>query len=259
MKYEDLKYNTPDVFENKFKNSKVLIIGGGHSTKLILDKKEELRNKFDVIIACNYVFQFFDDIVDFHIVTEKTSKTSNNNVYEALKGKDYNLNTVRIVNWKGIELYPQKYNIVKTTRSNFKYNPNIRKYKTNDGEGLLIGPVGKQNFSLGSVMLSALHFSTIIGSDEIYMIGADMCFKDEYDHFYNDSVYRSQEMKKKNIHNIIKVRLNDSDYETTEFFKQSAEYIDKLLLTTFKDIRVYDFSDGLLNTPSKLDIKEFLK
>lgn len=258
MSYENLNFQKPDIFENTKLNSKVLIIGGGHSTKSILNLKKQIRDKFDVIIACNYVFQFFDDIIDFHIVTEKTSKTSNNNVYQALSSKDFNTKIPRIVNWKGIELYPKKYNLIKTNRSNFNFNCNPAKYKTNDGEGLLIGPVGKQGFSLGSVMLSSIHFSSILGSKEVYLIGADMCFKDEFDHFYKDSVYRNQEMKKKNIHNIVKVQVSGSTYETTEFFKESAEYVDKMIPTIFSGINFFDFSDGLLTAPCKIDIKGFL-
>lgn len=259
MSYDELKFNTPSVFENKYPDSKVLIIGGGHSTKSILEYKKEIRKKFDIIIACNYSFQFFDDIIDFHIVTEKTSKTSSNTVYQALSSENFSEKVIRIVNWKGLELYPKKYNLIKTNRSNFGFKCNIKKYKSNDGEGLLIGPVGKQNFSLGSVLLSSMHFSTILGAKEIYTIGADMCFKNNFDHFYDDRAYRDSIAKKNNMHKIIKVYVDNREYETTEFFKESAEYIDVVIPTLFKDIKIYDFSDGLLKMPIKLNIEEFLK
>lgn len=259
MSYESLSFNTPSVFEGTKPNSKVLIIGGGHSTKAILEHKDKLRQKFDVIIACNYSFQFFDDIIDYHIVTEKTSKTSSNTVYQSLSNGEFSTRVIRIVNWKGLELYPKKYNFVKTTRSNFNFKCDIRKYKTIEGEGLLIGPVGKQNFSLGSVLLSAMHFSTILGSNDIYTIGADMCFKNEFDHFYDDRAYRDSIAKKGNMHKIIKVSAAGNEYETTEFFKESADYIDSVIPTLFKGINITDFSDGLLSKPTRLDINEFLK
>ena len=259
MSYESLNFNTPSIFENSKSNSRILIIGGGHSTKGILEHKHKLREKFDVIIVCNYAFQFFDDVADFHIVTEKTSKTSSNTVYQALRSGNFSTKVTRIVNWKGLELYPTKYNLIKTTRSNFNYKCDIRKYKTKDGEGLLIGTVGKQNFSLGSVLLSAMHFSTILGSNDIYVIGADMCFKNEFDHFYDDRAYRDSIAKKGNMHKIIKVSIGESNYETTEFFKESAEYIDSIIPTLFNDIKIFDFSDGLLTKPIKLNINEFLK
>jgi len=261
MTYNDLKLPTPDVFEGTKQNSKVLIISSGHSVKNILQHKEKLKNKFDVILACNYSFQFFDDIIDFNIVTEKTSDGSKNTVYKILRDGKFRKDVPRIVNWKGIELYPNRYNLIKTTRSNFAFSPNIRKYKCGSHEGLLIGPIGKQNFSLGSVSLSAMHFAAMLGANEIYMIGADMCFKDQFDHFYNDRAYRDRpsELKKANAHKIIKVNLKNQVYDTTEFFKESAEYIDKLIPSLFKDIKIFDFSDGLLMTPKKLDINTFLQ
>lgn len=259
MSYEDLPFPKPNIFEGRSLNSKILIIGSGHSTKQILNQKELLRESFDIIIACNYSFQFFDDIIDYHIVTEKTSKSSNNNVYKSLSAGNFRKDVVRIVNWKGLDLYPSHYTLIKTTRSNFDYNCNVRKYKNNNKEGLLIGPPGKQKFSLGSVMLSAMHFSAILGAAEIYMIGADMCFKDEYDHFYNDQAYRNSVAKIGNAHNIVQVELNGRNYDTTEFFKESAEYIDKAIELYFLGINIYDFSDGLLRKPIKITIDNFLK
>lgn len=261
MSYIDLKLQTPDIFEGTKPNSKVLVISSGHSTKKLMSYKDRLKDKFDAVIACNYSFQFFDDFIDFHIVTEKTSKDSLNTVYKILTDGDFKKDVPRIVNWKGVELYPKRYNLLKAVRANFDYAPDIRKYKHNGHEGLLIGPVGKQNFSLGSVSLSAMHFSAMLGAAEIYMIGADMCFKDQYDHFYPDKAYRDrpEHLKKANSHNIVKVELHGQTYETTEFFKESAEYIDVVTSTLFKDIKVFDFSDGLLNKPTKLDVDEFFK
>lgn len=260
MSYQDLKLPIPEIFEGTKPNSKILVISSGHSTANILAHKEKLKTKFDVIMACNYSFEFFDDIIDFHLVTEKTSKDAKNLVYKILGSKDFRKDIPRIINWKGIELYPKQYNYIKAVRSNFDYNPNIRKYKHNGKEGFLIGPPGKQNFSLGSVTLSAMHFSAMLGAAEIYLIGADMCFKNQYDHFYNDRVYRNrpEELKKANAHNIVQVNLHGQTYDTTEFFKESAEYIDSVITTLFKDIRVFDFSAGLLSAPVKLDINEFL-
>lgn len=260
MTYQDLNLKTPAIFEGSKPNSRVLIIASGHSTSKLLPLKEKARKHFDVVIACNYAFEYVDDIIDFHIVTEKTSKDSLNTIHKILAG-DFRTDVPRMVNWKGIELYPKKYNLLKTTRANFDMKPNIRKYQHNDQEGLLVGPAGKQGFALGSVSLSALHFATMLGAAEIYMVGADMCFKDQYDHFYKDRIYRDRpkQLKKSNAHNIIKVELNGHTYETTEFFKESAEYIDRILSTLFQNIKVFDFSDGLLTVPTKLNIDEFFK
>ena len=165
----------------------------------------------------------------------------------------------RIVHWKGIELYPSKYNLIKTTRANFDGKPDVRKYKSNGQEGMLTGPIGSQNFSLGSVVLSAMHFAAMLGASEIYIIGADMCFKDEFDHFYNDRVYRDRpkEFKKANAHKIVKVNCNGELCDTTEYFKESAEYIDSTISTLFKDIDVFDFSNGLISEAINLDADDF--
>lgn len=260
MGYNDIKLDTPKIFENTKPNSRVLIIGSGHSTSEILTLKNKIKKKFDVIIACNKAFQFFDDIIDFHLITEKTSLTSTNKLHQSLNEKKYRTDVPRILNWKGIDLYDKRYNIVKTTRSNFDYKCNIRKYSNDKYEGLLIGPVGKQKFSIGSVMLSSMHFSAILGASEVYLIGADLCFKDEFDHFYKDMVYRNIQngIIGKNLENIIKVSINGTEYETTEYMKESAEYIDKVIPTLFKDIKIFDFSDGLLSKPCKINIREFL-
>lgn len=260
MAYKDLKLSTPEIFEGTRPNSKILIISSGHSTSGILKYKEKLKDKFDVIIACNYSFEFFDDIIDFHLVTEKTSKDARNLVYKILGSKQFRHDVPRIVNWKGLELYPQNYNYIKVVRSNFNFMPNVRKYKHNGEEGLLIGPPGKQNFSLGSVTLSAMHFSAMLGASEIYLIGADMCFKNQFDHFYNDRIYRDRPegLKVANAHNIVQVQLHGQTYDTTEFFKESAEYIDRAIVNYFHGMKVYDFSDGLLSKPIRLKIDEFL-
>lgn len=259
MSYESIPLPKPDSLEGSAPGSSVLIIGSGHSTRDLLKYKDKLRSHFDKIIACNHSFTAFDDVIDFHLVTEKTSKTSNNNVYKALCDGNYRTDVTRIVNWKGLELYPKKYKKIKATRTNFAGNPDIRHYKHNGKEGMLVGPVGKQNFSLGSVMLSAMHLSSMIGAKKIHIIGADMCFKDEFDHFYNDRVYRNRpkEFKKSNAHKIVKVSLNGIEYDTTEFFKESAQYIDSLIPTVFKEIDVYDFSKGLLTKPTKIDVDLF--
>lgn len=260
MTYSDLDLKTPAIFENTKPDSRVLIVASGHSTGNFLQYKEKARKHFDVIIACNYAFEFVDDIIDFHIITEKTSKDSRNTVHKILAG-DFRTDVPRIVNWKGIEFYPKKYNLFKTTRANFDLKPNIKKYSHNGQEGLLVGPAGKQGFALGSISLSALHFSAMLGATEIYMVGADMCFKDQYDHFYKDRMYRDRpkDLKKSNAHNIVKVGLHGQILETTEYFKESAEYIDKIISTLFQSIKVFDFSDGLLTAPIKLNINEFFK
>ena len=250
----------PDIFEGTKPNSSALIISGGHSTKQILERKKEVRKQFDVIIVVNRTFQFFDDIADFHIITEKTSISSDLTNSKLLHTNNYRTDLPRIINYKGIEFYPKKYNRIQTNRSNFNFAPDIRKYSHNGHEGLLTGPIGKKKMSIGSVTLSAMHFAGILGSNKIYLIGADMCFKDEYDHFYKDNIYRKTPswVKKEHRHNIVRVEVDGRFYETTEYFKQSAEYISSMITTIFKDVPIFDFSDGLLKNTNKINISNFL-
>lgn len=259
MSYESINLPKPDVFENTRVGQNALIISNGHSTREILNKKALVREKFNTIIAVNRGFEHFDDIIDFHIVAEKTSKTSDNTVYEHLSAGDYRVDVPRLINWKGVDLYPNKYNKYKITRSNFDFKPNILKYSHNNMEGLLVGPIGKQNFSLGSVTLCAMHFCGMLGVKNIYLIGADMCFKDNFDHYYNDTVYRNRpkHFKKANAHKIVQVNHNGNTYDTTEFFKESAEYIDKVINELFrpKGIEIYDFSNGLIQKAKIPDLE----
>lgn len=258
--YSSIKRCTPQEFEGR-KNERVLIIASGHSTKGILKHKKKIRCIFDAIIVCNYSFQYFDDISDYHIVSEKTSKTSTNDVYKKLSEKEYRLDVPRIVNWKGLHFYPDKYNLYKTLRSSFNNEPDIRRYRRGDEEGLLTGKQGSQGFSLGSVLLCTIHFASIIGANEIYTIGADMCFKDEFDHFYSDDVYRKppKKVKTKNAHKIVEASVNGQIYKTTAYFKESAEEIDRMIVGPFSEIKFFDFSDGLLNNVKKIKIDKFIE
>lgn len=255
MSYEDLKYPTPAAVEGKFPGSKVLIVGSGPSTNQLIPYKNLIRKYFDSVIVCNYAFKEFDQQADVHLVTEKTSKTSTNEVYKWLNCGKYRTDVVRILNWKGIEYYDTKYNIHKVNRASFcnTGGVDIRRYNNGSEEGLLQGIPGTQGFSLGTVMLCAMHLATILGAKEVYTIGADLCFKDEFDHFYKDDVYRNRpaKVKLKNAHRIIETELKGKRVKTLQYFKESAELIDQLIPTVFGSVKVVDFSDGLLRAPIK--------
>jgi hypothetical protein len=263
--YKDVKLQTPSVFRNKFLGKSALVISSGHSTSNILESKRKIRENFDVIIVVNYAFQYFDEIVDFHIVVEKTSKSTKNNIiHELLSKGDYRTDVPRIINWKGINLYDKRYNIFKTTRNNFDGSPNLRKYVCRGREGLLSGPKGTQGFSLGSVTLSAMHFAGILGVKDIYLIGSDFIFRDEFDHFYKDRMYRdgqSNVKSKANRHKIVDVEKNGKVYKTTQYFAESAEYMDSVVDGCFRKsgIEVFDFSDGLITKATRANIHDFLK
>lgn len=261
MGYQELKYPKPDVFEGKHPKSKVLIIGSGPSTEDIVKYKDKLKDIFDVVMVLNYSFKFFDDYVDYHLVTEKSSKSSLNLVPVWMHKAKCNKKVPRIINWKGIERYPQDLNLHKLQRCPIGQKFNPRKYKSDGNEGLIVGPVSYQNFSVGSSMLCAMHFAMMIGASDIYLIGADMLFRDEYDHWYKDKFYREPAKGTKDInhHDIVEVECNGKTYQTTAYFKETAEFIDQVIPTLFRDAKVYDFSNGLLKMPKRLNTIDFFE
>lgn len=261
--YFDCKLKTPEGFTGSFPNSKVLIISGGESTAKILDCKYKVKKKFDAIICVNYSFRDFDDVSDFHIVVERQKKTDPITVPGALDEKKYRTDLPRLVNWNGSDLYNSRYNLYKTTRSNFYYKPNIRKYKYNNSEGLLYWKPKSKGWSSGTATLSAMHFATMIGANEIYIIGCDLYFKSEYDHYYKDKIYRNPEFTKKvqpkHRMDIVETNIGNRKVKTTNLFRDAAETINELIPTVFESVKVYDFSDGLIIKAIPLDIDEFMK
>ena len=255
--YHSLKYLTPEALRDKAPNGKILVLCNGPSTNNILPHKYKLKDKFDIIITVNHGFFEFDDVADYHLVTEKTCPT--NNVPNMLAEKQYNRDTIRIINHKGLETYPKGYNYYKVTRSNFGGSPDIRKYKVGEDEGLLIGKTNARKMSTGSVALQALHFACILGAAKVYFIGIDFLFRDEFDHFYKDSQYRTDQVKLKpgNRVHIVSVEKDGKSYKTTDYFRDSALYLNEAIPTLFKDIRIFDFSDGLVTAAEQLNVEDF--
>lgn len=261
--YLNTKRDTPEKFLNSAPGSRVLIVASGSSTSKILPHRKDLKKWFDKVICINYSFKDFDEVADYHIVSEVQKSTDQLTVAVALDEKEYNVDIPRLVNWNGMELYDKKYNLHKMTRSNFSFKPDIRKYKHNGSEGLLYWTPKCKGWSSGTSSLSAMHFATIIGADEIYLIGVDLYFKDEFDHYYGDKVYRNanyvKNLKPKYRIDIVKTRFNDKTVQTTELFRDSAETINEVIPTIFKDVKVFDFSDGLITAATQLDIDDFVK
>ena len=232
-----------------------------------MDINDKLKDNFDCIIAVNSAFKYFDDIIDFHIIVEKVSPTSSNKIFEELNSNVdiYSKTTPRLFNWKGIGFYDQSYNIHKLTRSNFNHAPNVREYVFNKSKGLLTGPASDSNFALGSVTLGAMHFAGILGARDIYLIGADMFFRNEYDHFYNDKMYTGagaqSHIKEKNRVKVVDIDFNGKSYKTTDYFRDSAKCIDDMINGPFADagISVHDFSNGLLKSAIAEDISKYIK
>jgi len=256
--YFKLNHKTPAVFEKIHAGKSVLIIGTGPSTSGVIKYKEKLKTRFDVLIGLNFATNDFEDVLDYHVVLEKNPAKTYTEMRK-LKEK-FRKDLPRILNWKTLDKFPKDLNIFKATRSRFGLKPDITKYKYNGSEGLLIGPPDPMGLSAGTVMLNGIHLACIMGFRNIYLVGADLVFKDQHDHYYPDNnFYRKSKSKRANRSPIVKVQCKGSELETTEFFAYSARYIDEMIEKQCvpKGIRVYDFSDGLLNEPIKLDIDEF--
>ena len=254
---------TPEEFIGTKPNSKVLVIGSGDSTADIIKYKYNLKDKFDAVICLNYAFQDFDDVSDFHVVVENQKKTDPITVPGFIDAGNYRSDIPRLVNWQSYLLYNPNHNLYKVTRSNFFLKPDIRKYKHNGSEGLLYWKQKSRGWSSGTAMLSGMHLAALLGADEIYIIGADLYFKSEFDHYYKDKVYRDpnhvKKVQPKHRMDIVEVKLGDKIVTTTNLFRDAAETINELIPTVFKDVGVFDFSNGLLTEAIKLDIDEFMK
>jgi len=177
-----------------------------------------------------------------------------------LNSGKYRTDVPRFFNWKGIDSYDKRYNLHKIVRCSYDGKPNIRSYKTSGKEGLLVGPPSSRKMALGTVIVPAMHLAAILGSAEIFLIGVDLVFKGDYDHFYNDKVYRDgtgQEcVKPANKVHVVDVLFKGTKHKTTDYFKESAGCIDNMIVNQFKDIRVYDFSDGLINNAIKANVDD---
>jgi len=254
--YMKMKYSSPSIFENKFIGKTAIIIGTGMSTKRLVQYKQKIQDRFDVVIGLNLSTIDFEKQITHHLLIEKNPIA----VYTDMKKNPdkHRKDLPRILNFKGLHRFPKDLNIIKATRTDFGGKPNIKKYNNNGFEGFLNGPPNKRGFSVGTVTLQAIHLACIMGCDKIYLIGVDLIFSDKYDHYYKDRKYRDG-VQGQNKSPIVKVKNNGAIMETTEYFRDSAEYLDKVIDTMCrpKGIEVYSFSEGLLYSPIRLDIDKF--
>lgn len=260
MGYNDLEYQTPSALAGAHPGAKFLIIGAGTSTTKLIPFKDKIRDKFDAVIGLNLTTLGFEDQLDYHLIIEKNPK----NMYEPMHNGAhvYRRDLPRILNWKGIHRFPKDFPIYKATRHNFGGKAEIRKYAYSGNEGLLIGPPDTLGLSAGTSAMQALHLACIMGAKEIYLIGADLYFQGEYDHFYPDAkFYRKSKSKRGAASPIVKVQHNGRTYESTEFFRESAKFFDHVIPTYCgkEGIGVYDFSDGLITKAIEIDILTFFE
>lgn len=253
--YKRLKYPTPESLQGKY-DGYALIIGTGSSTAKLLNYKSEIKKHFNVVIGLNFATKDFEDIMDFHIIMEK-----NPVVMAAEMSLNYRKDLIRVLNYKSIGLFPKDMNIIKARRDQFQDTFSITSYRSKYYEGLLEKRKPGRLLYYGTVMLQALHFACILGCKNIYLIGADLMFKDEFDHYYKDRFYRDPVTAPESRSPLSNVIVNGETFQTTYVFKKSAKYIDKAIIgqCRTRGIEVYDFSDGLIKQAVKLDVDSFFK
>jgi hypothetical protein len=260
--YADLSYPTPNMFVNKYKGKSALVIGTGVSTEKLLEVKGKLKQKFDVIIGINGAVKDFEDELDFHIVIDRLQ------VWMIEKkgwfDGEYRKDLPRILNWKSSFRFPQDLNIIKTPRCNFGKKSNIRKFRCANQEGLLTGPLGRIGLSLGTPMTQSIHFAGILGCSKVYLSGADLLFRGEYDHYHGGHLYRNNELrcKPRNKSLLVEVEHRGKKYITVEYFLESAEWMNEVLIPKIcksGGLEVCDFSGGLLLDSIQVNFDKFWK
>lgn len=252
--YRNLKYKTPNFLKNSLKDKSILIIGSGNSTAQLLSYKYLLKNYFDAVLGLNLVARDFEDILDYHMIMEIRPTF----MAEELS-KNYRKDLYRIFNYKSIKYFSSDMNIIKARREYFKGRVKLRKYTTRVSEGLYEHKSSNKNIYYGTVLLQAIHFACILGVSKIYMIGADLMFKGDVDHYYGGKFYREPTTTETSRSPIIEKMIGDKKIITTAVFYKSAKIINNLIVGQMENIgiQVFDFSDGLINKAKKLNVEEF--
>jgi len=260
--YISMKYPTPHDIRKKHKGRRALIIGAGPSTEMLLKHVDKIKTKFDTVIGVNRTIRDFEDVMTYHMVMENKPLQ----VIEDMNSKGYRKDLTRVLNYKNISMFPSDIPIVKARRESFSGGVYLKSYKTILTEGLMEDREDcEQNFGPGSglysgtVSMQALHFACILGCTEIYLIGVELMFDGDYDHYYKDRHYRDGLTR-----DISRSKLIDVDFDgrrvcTSASFLKSAKYFDRVIgigKKTYK-IKFFDFSNGLISKAKKLDIDSF--
>jgi len=257
--YKSRKFPTPEILQGAYSDgySSVLIIGTGESTSKLLKHKDKIREHFDVVIGVNHATKDFEDIMDFHIIMEKNPVK----MAEDMSPNNYRKDLPRILNYKALDHFPDDMIKFKARREQFFGRPDITKYTHLGVYGLLEynKPGRKRKLFYGTVITQAIHFACILGLKNIYLIGADLMFKGDFDHYYKDKFYRNSTSPARSQSPIIEVKKDGKMITTLHVFKKSAKYIDKTITRDCrpKGIKVHDFSDGLIKAAVSLDVDEF--
>lgn len=264
--YFSLEYPTPHKFSGVSKGTSALVIGSGPSTSKILEYKNVLKEKFDLVLGVNRTIRDFEDVMDYHIVMEKKPLSIVNDMYSF----GYKRDLPRIINYKAIKHFPKDINIIKARREYFNGNFSLRHYKKGNKEGLLENWNKKKvekNYGLasaiysGTVAMQAVHFACILGCRDIYLIGTELMFDGYYDHYYKDRHYRDLVTPEFSRSKLMEVKgPEDKKVLTNSAFYRSAKFFDKVIKNHAPKAGVtfYDFSNGLISKAEKLGVNKFI-
>lgn len=243
-------YPTPASLKDKHAGQSALIIGTGPSCKQLLDHRDQLRSKFDVIIGLNFSIIDFEQQLDYHLVLEnKPTK-----VEFWMRQNPHRKDLTRILNNKAIRFFPSDLNIIKADRWDFDGKPDIRNYDVEGGSGLFAGY--EELFIDGSVIIQAVHLAGIMGCNKIYTIGGDLYFKDKR-YYYGDDHSNKYRITHKPMNRLgdkqlalCEVEFRGEKVWSLPVYAKSALCVNKLAKEECEPngIEVYDFSDGLLTT-----------
>jgi len=235
-------------------NNRILIIGSGPSTKNIVRYKNCLKECFDVIIGINSVFLEFEDLLNFHMIPEANAFQE----YDLLNDKKIIKNplTPRIVDESNIKCVDKPLNVIGCKKVNIDYLSSFKRY---DGKSLYnLAEKFDDSFGpIGTAFLQSLHFAVMLGAQSIFIIGSEFCFADSSDRFYNTKFYSNLSG---GIYEKTKIIRGNRTYNTMLAFKLAALTADfainKFILP--EGIKIYDFSNGLMSSPKKLDLDKFM-
>lgn len=246
---------TLTIFEKYNVESKVLIIGTGPSAKSICPYINELKDYFDVIIGINSAIIEFESVMRFHMIPEENAYCE----YRSLNDKCLfkNKDTPRIINSRNIGDVGSHLNIFSCDKIDISKITNFRLY-SNSGHGGLAECYDSFGTPMGTAMLQAIHFATILGASGIYIIGSEFCFSKKSDRYYNTKVYSN---KDDGIYEKMTIHRNGRKFDTIRAFYVASTIVDSVLknYVTPLNINVYDFSNGLLMGATKLKIEDYFE
>lgn len=261
------------VLEGRHAGSRILVVATGPSGRQAVPYDERLHERYDVVVALNGSVTRISSL-DYFLSVES----------EAYRWDWYHHplpeRVVRCVSESGLRLAgeagrpdAQAERSLLHLRHVYDSAPDIRHYRNAAGEeGLLVGPRGSTRLGRGTVSLQAIHFASILGANEIHLIGADLHFHGPVQHFYGDNEYGTHQVDGRRYHALdVETRLNPIEttvhprsgatVETTLHFLESAAFIDEVSRTLLPPagIAIVDFSDGLLTVPRRGDFAAFME